>query len=122
MYNEAKKPRTKRKNLYNMPLSRKHKLMSTHLSRELREKYKIRSIPVRKGDTVLVVKGSYKGKEGKVAKVSIKKAKLSIEEITISKADNTKVSYYISPSNCIITKLNLTDKRRKINSEAIANE
>ncbi len=97
-----------------MDIFSRHKAVSMHLSNELREKYKMRAIPVRKGDTVTIIKGSHKGKEGKVAEVSMKKMKISIEDVVISKADNTKVQFFISPGNGVITKLNLSDKKRKI--------
>jgi hypothetical protein len=41
-------------------------LMSAPLSKELRAKYNVRSIPVRKDDEIRVMRGSFKGKEGKV--------------------------------------------------------
>jgi ribosomal protein uL24 len=40
--------------------------MSAALSSELRNKYHVRSMPVRKDDEVNVVRGTYKGREGKV--------------------------------------------------------
>ena len=40
--------------------------MSASLSKELQAKYNIRSIPVRKDDEVMVVRGIYKNREGKV--------------------------------------------------------
>ena len=40
--------------------------MSTSLSKELQAKYNVRSIPVRKDDEVMVVRGIYKNREGKV--------------------------------------------------------
>ncbi|MCX8183241.1 MAG: 60S ribosomal protein L26, partial [Crenarchaeota archaeon] len=37
---------------------------SVHLSRELRGKYGFRSLPIRIGDRVLIIRGDYKGVEG----------------------------------------------------------
>jgi len=45
--------------------------MSSPLSKELRAQYGARSIPVRKDDEVLIVRGKYKGREGKVTQVCI---------------------------------------------------
>jgi large subunit ribosomal protein L26e len=41
--------------------------MSSPLSKDLRQKYNVRSMPIRKDDEVLVVRGHYKGQQ--VAKV-----------------------------------------------------
>jgi len=40
-----------------------------HLSKDLRQKYNLRSAPIRKGDTVKVMRGSAKGMTGKIIKV-----------------------------------------------------
>lgn len=44
--------------------------MSAPLSKELRATHGARSIPVRKDDEVLIVRGKYKGRDGKVVQVS----------------------------------------------------
>ena len=79
-------------------------------------KYKRRSIQVIRGDTVKIMRGSYKGRVGKVRKVDIKRQKIEIEGVTITKVDGKSVPYPIHASNVMITKLNLTDpwRRRKL--------
>ena len=72
----SKKPRKKRKYRANAPLNIKRKFLSSHLSKELRDKYKIRNIPVRKNDKVKIVRGQFKGKTGKIIKVITKKSNL----------------------------------------------
>ena len=74
-WKKSTQPRKQRKYRYNAPLNIKSKFMSSHLSKELKAKYNKRNIEVRKGDTVKVVRGQYKGKTGKVDRVSIKKTK-----------------------------------------------
>ena len=44
----------------------RYKLMSSGLSKDLRKKHGVRSMPVRKDDEVSIVKGSFKGNKGKV--------------------------------------------------------
>ncbi len=61
--------------------------MSGHLSKDLKTKYDVRSIPVRKGDTVKVVRGSFKGREGKVTTVYRKKWCIHVEKITREKVN-----------------------------------
>ena len=50
----------------------KRKIMSSALSKELREKHSARSLPIRKDDEVLVVRGKYKGREGKIVQVRLR--------------------------------------------------
>lgn len=105
--------RKQRKYIHNAPLNIKHKFLASHLSKELIKKYNKRSIPVRKGDKVKIVRGQFKKKEGKVEKVFTKKSRVYIDSIQITKIDGTKTHYPIHPSNLIITDLNLDDKKRK---------
>ena len=107
------KPRKQRKELYNAPLHKRRKWVSAHLEENLLLKYDKRAITVVKGDTVRVIRGSFRGHEDKVAKVNVKKRNIEIEGITMSKADGNKIAKPIHPSNVVIIKLNLTDKWRR---------
>ena len=106
-------PRKQRKELYNAPLHKRRKWISSHLEEKLLLKYDKRSISVIKGDTVKVMRGSFRGHEDKVARVDVRKRYLEIEGITMSKADGNKIAKPIHPSNVMIIKLNLTDKWRR---------
>ena len=106
-------PGKQRKKLYNAPQHLKRKWIASHLEENLLLKYDKRSIPVIKGDTVKVMRGSFKGHEDKIAGVNVKKRTLEIEGITMSKADGNKIAKPIHHSNVLITKLNLTDKWRR---------
>ena len=116
------KPSRQRKALYQAPLHVRRKLLSANLSPELRSKYFVRSLPVRKGDTVRVMRGAYKGVEGKVRRVDLKKLRVYIEGVTVEKADGTTVHVPIHPSNLMITKLDLSDKWRAKRLEQIVEE
>jgi len=109
----TKSPRKQRKMLYNMPKHEKHKLMTARLSNELIEKYGVRSMPVRKGDKVVVERGDYVGHEGEIISVNRKAVKICVEGATIEKTDGTEKTYPIHPSNVVITKLDLSDEMRK---------
>jgi large subunit ribosomal protein L24 len=103
--------------MFNEPLHTSRKHMGSHLSLELREKYDwLRTIPVRKGDTVKVLRGSFKGHVGKVTNVDSRSGLISVEKATIAKVDGTQLAREMHPSNVIITKLDLSDpyRRRKI--------
>lgn len=76
----SKQPRKQRKYIYEAPLHARRKMMSANLSRELREEYGRRSLPLRKGDKVEVLRGDFKGHEGKVEKVDLKRYRVYVEE------------------------------------------
>lgn len=107
------KPSKQRKYYYNAPLHKKRKWISAHLEENLLLKYDKRSLPVIKGDTVKVMRGSFKGHENKIVKVHVKKQRVEIEGLTLTKADGKKIARPLHPSNLLITKLNLTDKWRR---------
>ncbi len=111
----SSKPSKQRKALYNAPLHKLHKLMNAPLSRDLRDKYGVKRLPVRTGDVVRILRGDWKGHEGKVTRVDLKRNRIYIEGVQIKKADGTPIYYPIHPSKVMIIKLDLSDKwRRKI--------
>merc|ERR1711976_60048 len=106
--------RKSRKAHFSAPSSERRKLMSAPLSTELRNKHQVRNIPVRKDDEVMVVRGTYKGREGKVTAVYRRKWVIHIERITREKTNGATVQVGIDPSKCIITKLKLDKDRKSI--------
>ncbi|MEM1944735.1 MAG: 50S ribosomal protein L24 [Nitrososphaerota archaeon] len=109
----SSKPRKQRLRLYNAPRHRLVKLMSAHLSPQLREKYGRRSLPVRMGDTVKILSGDFKGVEGKVKAVDIRGLRVYVENVTDKKADGSNVDVPIRVSKLMITQLNLDDSYRR---------
>ena len=87
--------------------------MRSLLSGDLRKKYEKRNARVVKGDTVKVMRGQYKGTEGKVQSIFLKDEKITIDGVVVAKADGSEVPYPIHPSNVMITKLNLKDGLRE---------
>lgn len=113
----SKQPNKQRKYLANAPLHLRKKFISVNLSKELREKHGKRNIPVRKGDTVKIMVGKFKKKQGKVTEVKLKTSKIIIEGIQVKKQDGSKVNVKLQPSNLQIIELNLEDRKRKIKKE-----
>lgn len=109
---QSSKPSKQRKFLYTAPLHVRRKLLASHLSKELRQKYKTRSMPVRKGDEIEVMRGEFKKKRGKISKVDTKEYKVYVEGMTIKRTDGTERQVAFHPSNLKIINLNLDDKRR----------
>jgi len=86
--------------------------MGAMLSPELREKHEIKSIPIRAGDTVKVMRGDHKGTEGKVAKVNLTSMTITVDGVSVTKSDGTEVPRPVQPSNVMITKLETKDEKR----------
>ena len=112
-WNTSIRPNKQRKFRFNAPLHVKQKFLHTLLSKDLRKKYGSRSVLLRKGDTVTVLRGQYKKKKGKVSRTSIQKGRVFIEGIENLKKDGNKTLVAFQPSNLMITDLELSDKRRK---------
>jgi len=105
-------PRKQRKYRVNAPLHTKHKFLSASLSKELKKKYGKRNLPLRKGDEVLVMRGSFKKKRAKVVSVNLKNSHIELENINRSKKDGTKIAVKFSPSVLQIQVLDIEDIRR----------
>ena len=109
----SSKARTQRKAQANATAHVKRKMLSAHLSDDLRQKYGKRAARVCKGDTVVVVRGNedIRNIEGKVS-IYTKTGRVAIEGITIKQADGTETERPIHASNLVITKLNTEDAWR----------
>lgn len=110
----SSKARTQRKNQFNAPIHTKRKMLSAHLSDELRKQYGKRTARVCVGDTVAIMVGNedMRGTEGKVLEVITSSGRVVIENVTINQADGTAVPFPVHASNLVITKLNTDDKWR----------
>ena len=113
-------PKKQRKYRANAPLHAKRKMLSAHLSKSLRETYKTRNFPVKKGDVVVVTRGKFKGTEGKIDKVYTKQLKVTLDSVKRTTRKGNKVPFKLRPSALIIKELNLADNRRleKLNTYA----
>ncbi|KAI0186584.1 translation protein SH3-like domain-containing protein [Xylaria flabelliformis] len=112
--NVSSSRRKARRAHFQAPSSIRRNIMSAPLSKELREKYNVRSIPVRKDDEVQIVRGSNKGTEGKVTSVYRLKYVIHIERVTREKTSGQSVPLGIHPSNVVITKLKIDKDRDAI--------
>jgi large subunit ribosomal protein L24 len=109
----VKNPRKQRKRLYNAPAHLRHKFMAAPLSPELISSKGAKSLPVRKGDTVRIVRGDHTGFEGKVSRVDLKRYRIFLEGLTREKVDGTNIFVSVHPSKVMIRNLKLDDKWRK---------
>lgn len=109
----VKDPRKQRKLLYNAPAHLRHKLMAAPLSPQLLASKGAKTLPVRKGDAVRIMRGDHKGFEGKISRVDLKNYRIYIEGLTREKVDGTAIFVPVHPSKVMIRNLNLDDKWRK---------
>ncbi len=110
---KSKQPRKQHRERMSAPLHRRQKFLRAPLSEEGEEKYSKRNARVVKGDVVRVVRGDHAGTEGKVQSVDIKRGIVTINGVTLKKADGTETAKPTYTSNVVITKLNLKDELRK---------
>jgi large subunit ribosomal protein L24 len=94
-------------------MKRKSNNICSNLSSNLKKEYNRKSLRIVKGDSVKIMRGEYKGVEGKVEKLNTVKGRLSIEGVQREKIKGGQVKVQIHASNVRIMSLQLDDKYRK---------
>lgn len=108
----VKKPSKQRKMIYEAPAHKVGRLLTAPLSKELRTSQGRRSYPVRKGDTVKILRGDFAGIEGKITDIERRRQRLFVEGVQREKTSGTSANVSVNSSKVVITKLNLDDKWR----------
>src|SRR3990172_9848944 len=108
-----KDPGKQRKMLFNAPAHLRHKIMSAPLSPELVKSRGAKTLPVRKGDTIRIMRGDHEGFEGKIQRVDLSDYRIYVEGLTREKVDGTAIFVSVHPSKVMIKTLGLDDKWRK---------
>ncbi|CAK5028581.1 unnamed protein product [Meloidogyne enterolobii] len=106
--------RKSRKRHFNAPSHIRRQIMSAPLSKDLRNKHNVRSMPIRIEDEVTVLRGHFKGNSGRVMRVYRSKYVVHIDKITREKANGTTVHVGIHPSKVVLTKLKMDKDRRAL--------
>ena len=106
--------RTTRKAHFTAPSHIRRVMMSSPLSKALKDKYNVNAIPVVKGDKVKVTRGSFKGREGKVTEVYRRKWVIHIEGLTREKVNGSSCKVGVDASKVEITELKLNKDRQNI--------
>ena len=99
--------------LFNAPAHLRHKIMSAPLSPELVKSRGAKTLPVRKGDTIRIMRGDHEGFEGKIQRVDLSEYRIYVEGLTREKVDGTAIFVSVHPSKVMIRNLGLDDKWRK---------
>lgn len=98
--------------LFQATLQTRSKQMGANLSKDLQKKYGKKSARVIEGDSVTILRGEFKGVDGKVSKISTQKSSVAIDGVKKEKTKGDKFDVYIHSSNLVITSLNGDDKWR----------
>ena len=98
--------------IFQATLQTRSKQMGSNLSKDLQKKYGKKSARVIEGDNVTILRGEFKGVDGKVAKISTQKSSVAIDGVKKEKTKGDKFDVYIHTSNLVITSLNGNDKWR----------
>lgn len=108
----SSKARKQRKRQIEAPLHQRKKMLRGHLAPKYLEAGKKRSLTIRKGDQVRIMRGEHKGEEGKVEKVNLRNLTITIEGVTQAKADESQSARMIHASNIMIIRPDMSDRRR----------
>ena len=110
----SKSPRKQRRRVNNAALHERKNLLKCRLDEFLQEEYGLRSLVLKKGDLVRIMRGQFRDTEGTVTSVSYKKGLVYLDNTTITKADGKEATIPIHPSNLLLVKLELDDERKTL--------
>ena len=98
--------------IFQATMQTRSKQLGANLSKDLQKKYGKKSARVVEGDSVTILRGEFKGVDGKVSNISTSKSSVAIEGVKKEKTKGDKFDVYIHTSNLVITSLNGDDKWR----------
>ena len=108
--------------LTHIPKHQRDKMVGAALDETLRNQIGRKNIRVVKGDSVRVMRGEYKGVEGKVEKVNTENSTFHIEGIQREKIRGGQVKVPIHSSNVMVISLNLDDDYRSSRLQGATNK
>ena len=110
----SKAPKKQRKKNYSAPIHANKNRLKCRLDEFLQEEYGLRSLVVKTGDLVKIMRGQFRDTEGKVIRVDYKDVEVFLDSATVTKADGKEVNIPIHPSNIMLVKLELDDERKQL--------
>jgi large subunit ribosomal protein L24 len=113
MSNSPHSPRRQRRAVYEADTFERRRRMTVPLSRELRRRFHLRSVPLRKGDTVRVMRGSYVGREERVAKLNRRDYTVTLDNVTLKSGEEKLKPLPVRTNHLLIVRLNLADSWRR---------
>jgi large subunit ribosomal protein L24 len=109
---KSKKPSKQRKKIALATEKEILKMMKVRLSKKLREKYRTRSVSVRKGDSVKILRGDFAGIEGKIIETDRHNQKVTVEGVTKEKVSGEQRRIPVHVSNVEMTTVDTGDRWR----------
>jgi large subunit ribosomal protein L24 len=109
-----KSPRKQRRQVKQNPTHARKSLLNCRLDEFLQEEYGLRSLHVKKGDLVKIMRGQFRDTEGKVIRVDHKNIRVHLDSATVTKSDGKEANAPVHPSNLMLVKLELNDERKKL--------
>ena len=106
-------PRRQRRMLYTAHTAQRRKRMTVPLSKDLRARFHRRSLPVRKGDTVRILHGSFEGREERVAAVDRRRLSVTLDNVTLKTGESKQTALPVRTAGLVIVRLNLADPWRR---------
>ena len=110
----SKSPGKQRKKLFDSPIHTNKNRLKCRLDEFLQEEYGLRSLVVKTGDLVKIMRGQFRDTEGKVLRVDYKDVQVFLDSATVTKADGKEVNIPIHPSNIKLVKLEMNDERKQL--------
>ena len=110
----SKSPGKQRKKNYSAPIHANKNRLKCRLDEFLQEEYGLRSLVVKTGDLVKVMRGQFRETEGKVVRVDYQDVQVFLDSATVTKADGKEVNVPVHPSNLMLVKLELDDERKEL--------
>ena len=98
--------------IFQATIQTRSKQLGANLSKDLQKKYGKKSARVVEGDSVTILRGEFKGVDGKISNISTQKSSVAIDGVKKEKTKGDKFDVYIHTSNLVITSLNSNDKWR----------
>ena len=105
--------RKQRKYRANAPLHLKGKFLGAPLAKDLQKELKVKTLRIRAGDEIEVLRGDHKNETGRVERVNIKREKVYVNGIERVSPTGSKTLIALTPSNLRITKVAEDEKRVK---------
>ena len=110
----SRSPRKQRNNQQKSPVHANKRHLKCRLDEFLQEEYGLRSLVVKTGDLVKIMRGQFRDTEGKVVRVDYQDKRVFLDSATVTKADGKEVNIPIHASNIQIVKLELDDERKQL--------
>ena len=110
----SKSPGKQRKKLHTSPVHANRKRLKCRLDEFLQEEYGLRSLVVKTGDLVKIMRGQFRDTEAKVIRVDYKDVEVFLDSATVTKADGKEVNIPVHPSNLKLVKLEMDDERKQL--------